>query len=180
LSTLVSESYRMAYLDELTNLPGRRALNETLNKLGSSYSLAMLDVDHFKKFNDTYGHDAGDDVLRLLCNRLKGVTGGGKPFRFGGEEFTVVFPGKTVSEVEPHLEKLRESVANKKFMLRKEERRTTGKKKKAKTNNREVTVTISIGYAERSEAANTPDKVLKLADKALYKAKGKGRNCIST
>ncbi|WP_457553658.1 GGDEF domain-containing protein [Desulfobacula sp.] len=179
LLTLVSESYRMAYLDELTNLPGRRALNETLNKLGSSYSLAMLDVDHFKKFNDTYGHDAGDDVLRLLCNRLKAVSGGGKSFRYGGEEFTVVFPGKAVSEVEAPLNRLRETVANNRFMLRKQERRTTGKKK-AKMNNREVKVTISIGYAQRTEAANTPDKVLKLADKALYKAKGKGRNCIST
>ncbi len=179
LLTLVSESYRMAYLDELTNLPGRRALNETLNKLGSKYSLAMLDVDHFKKFNDTYGHDAGDDVLRLLCNKLKAVTGGGKAFRYGGEEFTVVFSGMTASEVKVHLEQLRENIANNLFILRKQERRTTDKKKRANKNNREVKVTISIGYAERNEDAKTPGQVLKLADKALYRAKGKGRNCVS-
>ena len=179
LLTLVSESYRMAYLDELTNLPGRRALNETLNKLGSKYSLAMLDVDHFKKFNDTYGHDAGDDVLRLLCNKLKAVTGGGKAFRYGGEEFTVVFSGMTASEVKVHLEQLRENIANNLFVLRKQERRTSDKKKKTKKNNREVKVTISIGYAERNEDAKTPGQVLKLADKALYRAKGKGRNCVS-
>ncbi|MBU0464756.1 MAG: GGDEF domain-containing protein [Proteobacteria bacterium] len=179
LLTLVSESYRMAYLDELTNLPGRRALNETLNKLGSKYSIAMLDVDHFKKFNDTYGHDAGDDVLRLLCNKLKAVSGGGKAFRYGGEEFTVVFSGMTTSEVKVHLEQLRENIANNLFILRKQERRTTDKKKRAKKNNREVKVTISIGYAERNEDAKTPDQVLKLADKALYRAKGQGRNCVS-
>ena len=179
LLTLVSESYRMAYLDELTNLPGRRALNETLNKLGSKYCIAMLDVDHFKKFNDTYGHDAGDDVLRLLCNKLKAVTGGGKAFRYGGEEFTVVFPGMATSEVKVHLEQLRENIANNQFILRKQERRTTDKKKKEKKNNREVKVTISIGYAERNEDAKTPDQVLKLADKALYRAKGQGRNCVS-
>jgi diguanylate cyclase (GGDEF)-like protein len=179
LLTLVSESYRMAYLDELTNLPGRRALNETFNKLGSKYSIAMVDVDHFKKFNDTYGHDAGDDVLRLLCNKLKAVTGGGKSFRYGGEEFTVVFPGMAASEVKVHLELLRANVADNRFMLRKQERRVKDKKKKAKKNNREVEVTISIGYAERNEKAKTPDQVLKLADKALYRAKGKGRNCVS-
>ncbi|MBT7260529.1 MAG: GGDEF domain-containing protein [Desulfobacula sp.] len=179
LLTLVSESYRMAYLDELTNLPGRRALNETFNKLGSKYSIAMVDVDHFKKFNDTYGHDAGDDVLRLLCNKLKAVTGGGKSFRYGGEEFTVVFSGMAASEVKVHLELLRANVADNRFMLRKQERRVKDKKKKTKKNNREVEVTISIGYAERNEKAKTPDQVLKLADKALYRAKGKGRNCVS-
>ncbi|MBT6341083.1 MAG: GGDEF domain-containing protein [Desulfobacula sp.] len=179
LLTLVSESYRMAYLDELTNLPGRRALNETFNKLGSKYSIAMVDVDHFKKFNDTYGHDAGDDVLRLLCNKLKAVTGGGKSFRYGGEEFTVVFSGMAASEVKVHLELLRANVADNRFMLRKQERRVKDKKKKTKKNNREVEVTISIGYAERNEKAKTSDQVLKLADKALYRAKGKGRNCVS-
>ena len=179
LFTLVSEFYRMAYLDELTGLPGRRALNETMNKLGSKYVIAMLDVDHFKKFNDTYGHDAGDDVLRLLANRLKGISGGGKPFRYGGEEFTLVFSGMTVKDVEKHLEKLRESVANKKFALRKQERRKSDKKSKKTKQNREVKVTISIGYAQRSDKAGTPEQVIKAADKALYRAKRKGRNCIS-
>jgi len=179
LLTLVNVSYRMAYVDELTDLPGRRALNETLNKLGSKYVLAMLDVDHFKKFNDTYGHDAGDDVLRLLGIRLKLITGGGKPFRYGGEEFTLVFAGMSLSEVREHLEKLRENVANNKFTLRKQERRRKGKRSQKKRNQRDVKVTISIGYAERNDKAKTPNQVLKLSDKALYKAKRKGRNCIS-
>nr|MDA3791836.1 diguanylate cyclase [Desulfobacula sp.] len=78
-----------------------------------------------------------------------------------------------------HLELLRENIANNRFRLRKQERRTSDKKKRAKKNNREVKVTISIGYAERNEDAKTPDQVLKLADKALYRAKGQGRNCVS-
>jgi len=179
LLTLVSESYRMAFMDDLTNLPGRRALNETMNKLGSSYVLAMLDVDHFKKFNDTYGHDAGDDVLQLLGARLKGVTGGGKPFRYGGEEFTIVFFGASLDDVKDHLEELREAVASKKFALRKQERRKKNKAAKKNKDQRHVSVTISIGYAERNNKHSTPAAVIKAADKALYRAKKKGRNCIS-
>jgi len=179
LLTLVSESYRMAFMDDLTNLPGRRALNETMNKLGNNYVIAMLDVDHFKKFNDTYGHDAGDDVLQLLGARLKGVTGGGKPFRYGGEEFTIVFFGASLEDVKDHLEDLREAVASKKFALRKQERRKKSKQNKKNKDQRQVSVTISIGYAEKNSKHSTPAAVLKASDKALYRAKKKGRNCVS-
>jgi len=180
LFSLISESYRMAFMDELTDLPGRRALNETMNKLGNQYVIAMLDVDHFKKFNDTYGHDAGDDVLQLLGAKLKGVTGGGKPFRYGGEEFAVVFFGASLEDIEDDLENLRESVASKKFALRKQERRKKNAKSSKAANQRFVTVTISIGYAEKNSKTSTPTAVLKAADKALYRAKKNGRNCIST
>src|SRR5262249_53401748 len=91
---LIETSYAMAYLDELTQLPSRRALNEALLKLGDSYSIAMMDVDHFKKFNDSYGHEAGDQALRLVASRLARIAGGGRAYRYGGEEFPVVFPGK--------------------------------------------------------------------------------------
>ena len=68
------EAYQMAFRDELTGLPGRRALNERMQRLGRNYVLAMSDVDHFKRFNDTHGHDVGDQVLRLVAtgktNRL--------------------------------------------------------------------------------------------------------------
>jgi len=180
LLALLRESYRMAFLDELTGLPGRRALNETLNKLGSKYVIAMLDVDHFKKFNDRYGHDVGDDVLRLLASRLKGVSGGGKAFRYGGEEFTVVFSGITAADAKEHLESLRKTVANKKFTLRKRDRRSkkrTAKNRKAGSRN--VSVTISIGYAEKNASNRSSSAVMKAADKALYRAKKKGRNIVS-
>ena len=181
LLTLVHESYRMAFVDELTGLKGRRALNESMNKLGSQFVIAMLDVDHFKKFNDRFGHDAGDDVLRLLGSKLKSVGGGGKPFRYGGEEFTLLFSGLDAAGAKPHLEALRAAIAEKKFTLRRDGRRKKVKTGKKQGTNRTpgVKVTISIGFAERNDSNKTPESVLKAADKALYRAKRKGRNQVS-
>lgn len=89
------EAYQMAFRDELTGLPGRRALNERLQRLGRTYVIAMAGVDHFKRFHDTHGHDVGDQVLRLVASQLRQIGGGGKAYRYGGEELTLVFPGKT-------------------------------------------------------------------------------------
>ena len=90
---VLQDTFRMAFRDELTGIPSRRALNERLAALGNRYTIAMLDVDHFKNFNDTYGHDLGDQVLKMVAAHIAGVGGGGKAFRYGGEEFTVLFPG---------------------------------------------------------------------------------------
>jgi len=70
LGSVVRLSYGMAYVDELTELPGRRALTEEMRELGGRYAIAMLDVDHFKKFNDTHGHDVGDQVLRMVAPQI--------------------------------------------------------------------------------------------------------------
>lgn len=78
VAAVAHEAYQMAFRDELTGLPGRRALNERLQRLGRDYVIAMVDVDHFKKFNDTHGHDVGDQVLRLVAGQLRKVGGGGK------------------------------------------------------------------------------------------------------
>jgi len=172
---VVQESYRMAYLDELTELPGRRALKEALLKLGPAYTIAMLDVDHFKKFNDTYGHDAGDQVLRMVADRLRQVGGGGRPYRYGGEEFTVLFPGKRVSEVEGVLEELRQSVADRPFRVRGAGRAPN---RRGKGGGEEVPVTISIGVAQRNANRGRPEAVMEAADQALYQAKEKGRNRV--
>ena len=89
---LLAESHRLAFRDTLTGLPGRRALEERLRSLGGRYAVAMVDVDHFKKFNDTHGHDIGDQVLKLVGARLAEVGGGGIAFRYGGEEFSRALP----------------------------------------------------------------------------------------
>ncbi|ODC04483.1 diguanylate cyclase [Terasakiispira papahanaumokuakeensis] len=187
LSTaIVHESFHMAFLDELTGLPGRRALNEKLQRLGRRYTLAMTDVDHFKKFNDTYGHDVGDQVLRMVASRLSRVTGGGKAYRYGGEEFTLVFPGKTVEQCLPHLESVRESIEHYAMRLRDKKQRPeddkAGKEKRTQqkkaNSSGTVSVTISIGVSERTERLKTPEEVIKSADEALYDAKGAGRNCV--
>ncbi len=179
LFAVLQETYRMAYIDELTDLPARRALKERLSRLGGSYTIAMLDVDHFKKFNDTYGHDVGDNVLRMIGAKMRKVTGGGKPFRYGGEEFSVVFPGKSANDAKPHLESLRKTIADTPFVVRKQDRRRDGRSKRRSSKGKTVQVTISIGVAERNEKANAAWDVLKVADKALYRAKKKGRNCVS-
>src|ERR671936_1499644 len=114
----------LAYCDDLTGLAGRRALNERLLKLEGPHVIAMVDVDHFKKFNDTFGHDSGDQALRMVATRLAAVTGGGEAFRYGGEEFTIVFPEKTLEEASSHLERLRKSIENSIFKVRGKDRRS--------------------------------------------------------
>jgi len=169
--SVIQDYYVKAYLDELTGLPSRRSLNEDMLKLGSNYTIAMVDVDFFKKFNDTYGHDAGDDVLRLIGKVMKNFKGG-KTFRYGGEEFTVLFPGKSLSEAIPYLEVLREEIAKSKFVLRQDSKRK-------KNTNKKLSITVSIGAADSNHKEISPDEVIKLADKALYRAKENGRNCVS-
>ncbi len=173
---VLETSYTMAYRDELTNLPGRRALNESLLKLGSSYAVGMVDVDHFKNFNDTYGHDAGDQVLRKVASKLATVGGNGKAYRYGGEEFAVVFSGKTVEEAFLYLDKLRRDIEEARFAVRGMDRR---KRRSRKKNRRgaQTDVTVSIGIAANNRNKVSADEVLQSADKALYRAKAFGRNC---
>ncbi|UCF55947.1 MAG: GGDEF domain-containing protein, partial [Deltaproteobacteria bacterium] len=170
----------MAFKDELTGLPARRALNEELLKLGSSYTAAMLDIDFFKKFNDRYGHDVGDQVLRMIAAKIAKVTGGGKAFRYGGEEFTIIFPGKFADEVIPHLERLRKAVGASSFVIRgpMRPRKKPEDPKKIKGSRQKVSITVSIGAAERNESHTSPQQVVDAADKALYRAKKAGRNRV--
>jgi len=180
-AAVAHEAYQMAFRDELTGLPGRRALNERMQRLGRNYVLAMSDVDHFKKFNDTHGHDVGDQVLRLVASKLSKISGGGRAYRYGGEEFALVFAGKTLEECMPHLEVIRESIASYNIQLRNQESRPQddqqGRQRRSGSGASSVSVTVSIGVAERLEQ-RTPEEVLKSADQALYSAKGAGRNCV--
>ena len=184
---LLNSSYDMAYRDELTGLLGRRALNDRLKGLGRQYVLAMMDVDHFKKFNDTHGHDIGDEVLKMVARQIGNVGGGGTAYRYGGEEFCVVFSGKDLEYAEPWLEDVRLDIQDYKLTLRdtsqraksrEEAERRRGRRRKPR-NAPTVSVTISIGMAEPSEKNRKPEEVLKAADQALYKAKKKGRNCLA-
>jgi len=177
LYAVLQESWRMAYLDELTELPARRALREKFQKLGGTYTVAMLDVDHFKKFNDTYGHDTGDAVLRMIATKMNRVTGGGTSYRYGGEEFSVIFNGKDSEDAKPHLEELRETISNTPFIINRASRRK-GDRRFRKKKNKAVKVTVSIGVADSKSNVSSPWDVLKLSDKALYRAKAKGRNRV--
>ncbi|OOF16734.1 hypothetical protein BZG84_09945 [Salinivibrio sp. PR932] len=181
IANQVAFSHQLAFLDGLTAIPSRRALQDELKHLGRRYTIAMLDVDHFKRFNDTYGHETGDDVLKLVGSLLSQCEGGATAFRYGGEEFTLLFKGKTTDQCLPFLDALREDIAQYPLVLREENRPTNPNEGKQKRGQKEDTatvhVTVSIGFADASQASQ-PDEVLQLADQALYKAKQAGRNCI--
>jgi diguanylate cyclase (GGDEF)-like protein len=180
---ILQETYRLAFRDELTRLPSRRALNERLQSVSRRYAIAMVDVDHFKRFNDTYGHDVGDQVLRMVAARLARVGGGGQPFRYGGEEFTVLFAAKSADDALPHLEALRADIEGYRMAIRAPDRprqRRAGKRRRSGSPSAQaVSVTVSMGVAERSDRHDHPEAVIKAADKALYRAKRAGRNRVS-
>jgi len=180
--SVMETGYRMAYRDDLTGLPSRRALPDALAALRNRFTIAMCDIDHFKKVNDTHGHDVGDQVLRMVAGKLARISGGGRAYRYGGEEFVLLFPGKSRDEVMAGLEELRSTIEESGFTIRGRDRRS-GKPKNRKRKSggkKKLTVTVSIGVAERNGNNTTPEKVLKAADKALYKAKRAGRNRVST
>lgn len=122
-ASLIETSYVLAYHDELTGIRGRRAFNETLLSLDQQYAIAIVDIDHFKKFNDTYGHDVGDQVLCMIAARLSEVGGDGQAFRCGGEEFGIVFRNASAKEAAAHLEELRYSIEKSHFHVRGADRR---------------------------------------------------------
>ncbi|MGH9858754.1 MAG: GGDEF domain-containing protein, partial [Candidatus Acidiferrales bacterium] len=140
----------------------------------------MVDIDHFKKFNDTYGHDAGDQVLRKVAIHLAAVSGGGRAFRYGGEEFTVVFPGLSDKEAQPFLEALRVRIEDAGFRLRGALRpKRKPKERRARVRGgKKVHVTVSIGVAEYGGKLDSAQAVIDAADRALYRAKEAGRNQV--
>lgn len=181
---LFRSSHAMAYRDELTGLLGRRALNERLNSLGRRYSIAMLDVDHFKRFNDTHGHDVGDEVLKFVASRVRQVGAGGTAYRYGGEEFCIVFPRRSSEDCAAALEEVRERIAGYKMSIRNHQQRPVkareGSRKRGATRvgGKQVSVTVSAGVAARNDSNPSPEDVLLAADSKLYRAKKAGRNKV--
>jgi len=182
VASVIETSYRMAFGDELTGLPGRRALNEALLRLGNRYTVAMIDIDFFKKFNDQFGHDTGDQALKMVASKLREVGGGGKAFRYGGEEFTVIFSRKSLDQALPYLEKVRKTVEGAGFTMRGRGRlrKKTERPDEPRGSRHRVIITVSIGVAEPDGRNATPEQVIQAADKALYRAKQGGRNRVST
>lgn len=194
-TSVIENSYVLAYHDELTGLAARRAFNDALLDLQEPYAIAAVDIDHFKSFNDTYGHETGDQVLRMVASCLAKVEGGGRTYRVGGEEFSILFPRKSLQEIFPYLESLRANIEGTVFRVRAaQERRHTSHgtdrrkpvtRKNVKSRrpslvdaNQELGVTISIGAAGSSEKMKDAEDVIRAADKALYRAKAAGRNRI--
>ncbi len=162
---------RDAMTDALTNLSNRKAFDERLEAAcaeddGAPLSLAILDIDHFKRFNDTWGHQTGDQVLRYVSTVLSNVCGKTRfAARFGGEEFAIIFPGEGAGVVMAALESIRHDIASRALRRR-------------STNDDLGSVTVSAGFAQRQKG-ETAASLLERADAALYESKRAGRNCIT-
>lgn len=176
-------NHQLAFIDELTGIPGRRALLNDLHHRHGQYVLVMADIDHFKSFNDTHGHDVGDDVLRLVASQLQQVGAGGRAYRYGGEEFTLLFGSSDLKAVTAEVNRLRERIAEYPLVVRNNAERPKnakdGKKQRASgaTSNKVLHVTMSFGAALRSSGEESM-ALMKRADQALYKAKQNGRNRV--
>jgi diguanylate cyclase len=163
---------REAQTDALTGIANRKFFEQRIEenvrdamRTGDDLCLLMLDIDHFKKFNDTYGHQLGDQVLRLVAKTFtECIKGRDTAARYGGEEFVVLLPHTSVANAVKLADHLRLTVAGKMIV-----NRQTGKSLGQ--------ITLSIGVAQYR--ANEPvAKFIQRADKALYKAKGSGRNRV--
>lgn len=178
-------SYQLAFNDGLTGIPGRHTLDLDILQLGSHFTIAMVDIDHFKLFNDQYGHETGDDVLKLVAKQIAKTKGNPRFYRYGGEEFTILYHRRRANQAIPYLEQLRRDIANYPMSLRdnnlRPENDVEGSRFRSQndsTSNAEtVHVTVSIGVAD-STLSLEPNEVLKAADSALYAAKRGGRNRI--
>ncbi len=172
----------MAFRDGLTGLPSRRALDDALTRIGGKYAVAMVDVDNFKQLNDSYGHDTGDQVLCMVAAKRSKVSGGGRTFRYGGEEFAILFPRMTVDDTLLFLEVTRQEIEDTRFKLRGADRpkKTPKEPKRTGRRGKRISVTVSMGVAEPTKKNWTPLEVIEAADAAMYRAKQRGRNRIES
>jgi diguanylate cyclase len=169
----LAQAKRDATTDALTSLPNRKAFDEELERActaadmsGVPLQLAVLDIDHFKTFNDTWGHQTGDQVLRYVAGVI-GRAGAPPRFaaRYGGEEFAMIFSTETSAEVESVLHEVCQEIASRRL-----KRRSTSEELGA--------VTVSAGFAQR-RPAEPPASLMDRADTALYESKRAGRNRVS-
>ena len=164
---------RDAMTDSLTNLANRKAFDEHLEAAcakadaeGEALTLAMLDIDHFKRFNDTWGHQTGDQVLRYVASVMGRVAKAPRlAARYGGEEFAMIFPKENIDQVHRALETIRKEIASRSLRRR-------------STDDELGAVTLSVGFAER-RPDETAASLLERADTALYASKHAGRNCVT-
>jgi diguanylate cyclase (GGDEF)-like protein len=167
---LYRELDKRSRTDGLTGLSRRGPFEERLREevarahsFRTTFSILMIDIDHFKNLNDTYGHQVGDEVLKTVSQRLReGIYETDVIARYGGEEFVCLLPRSQAVGLKVKAERIRERVASEAFVIGLEA----------------VNVTISIGIAHFPHDGDTPEAVLAAADRAMYAAKAAGRNCV--
>lgn len=172
LRASVKQTIELAVTDPLTGLHNRRYLDNHLRVLfnrsvarGRAMSVLITDIDRFKQVNDTHGHDAGDEVLKEFANRIRAaVRGADLACRYGGEEFVIVMPDTSADVAAAVAERLRASIEGRAFALR--------------GSDLSLNVTASFGISSRIASIETPEQLMKHADRALYEAKNSGRNRV--
>lgn len=181
----------LALTDALTGLANRRAFDRTLDREwkrtlreGSQISLLLLDIDHFKQFNDRYGHQFGDDCLRAVASVVaNAVRGSDTAARYGGEELSVVLPACDMLGASEIAERIRQSVECLQLVFEGNGERT-GASSEVNPPSATASVTVSIGVAtalaRQGGTMRMPESLLMAADNALYRAKEAGRNRLST
>jgi diguanylate cyclase (GGDEF)-like protein len=176
--SVIENVYVEGFQDEITDLPTGKSMHGILSQLGTGYTVAMVEVDHFNRLRDNHGRRVSKQVIRSVGSKLKSVTGGGEPFHYGGEVFAVVFPGTFLQDTLPHMEELRQTIKKPGPILQdqKNPRKKPKKLKRIEILANKIPVTVSIGVAERSEADMTPHQAIKKAEKALIIAKNEGRD----
>ncbi len=179
--SMIENIYLEGFRDELTDLPTSQVLIGNLSKLKAGYTLAMIEIDHFKKLKENHGRKVSKQIIRMVGSKLAIVTGG-MPFRYGDCVFLVAFPGMFVQETMPRLEKLRITIKESGFILpsRKRFRKTKKILNGLKIHPNKIPLSVSIGVAETSDLDISPQQVIKSVEEALYFAKREGRDRIST
>ena len=172
INFMYSQTRFMSLTDSLTGLYNRRHFEDTIEReflratrYGGDMSFAIIDIDYFKKINDTYGHSAGDYVLKevayLIMQTFRKTD---MVFRYGGEEFTVIITETPIEKAVIPLERLRQAINDYPFSF----------------NGKNIKISVSIGVSEVTKGTDSVHRLFEEADKALYRAKGNGRNQIQT
>ncbi|SDZ93324.1 GGDEF domain-containing protein [Microbulbifer marinus] len=181
VALVLRNAYELAFRDELTGIPSRRAYSRHLLTLGRHFSIAVVDIDHFKKLNDRHGHQVGDQALRMVAGKIARF-GGGRAFRYGGEEFVVVIPGRDRDSARNSLERMREEISAYPMRLRSSSRvrgnSDRARRRRGQGGGKTIKTTVSVGVASSDSGLKSPDEVMRAADRALYKAKRSGRNRV--
>jgi diguanylate cyclase (GGDEF)-like protein len=178
--TLLQSFYQQTYRDELTGIPGRLAYDEAIGQLGKRFSVAIIGIDQLTLYTNVHGKSVGQQILKLAAPRIQAACSDGQIFRTSGEEFTVLFPGKSATETLGTLDIVRKSVEAIDLFLRGRDRVWEKHRgaKEAGSRDRALPITLSIGVAEKINDSATLTLVIKSAYRGLYEAKGIGGNVV--
>ena len=178
--TLLQSFYQQTYRDALTGIPGRLAYDEAIGQLGKRFSVAIIGIDQLTQYANIHGKSVSEQILKLTAPRIQAACSDGQIFRTTGEEFTMLFPGKSATDTMGTLDTIRKSVQAIGLFLRGRDRVWEKQRGAKETGSRDraLPITLSIGVAEKLDDSATLTLVIKSAYRGLYEAKGMGGNVV--